>query len=116
MSINVFKAMVAKLEKTGSLNNQSGRGLKSVAQGTIKDFASTIIDRAQDNIACTSRVCGVSRNMDIPWKILRKIIHFYPYKMNCLQKLRYTDHQKRLTFALTFLARMEVDADWPLKT
>ena len=49
----------------------------------------------------------------MPYSTVRKIIYFYPYKINRLQKLRYTDHQKRLTFALTFLPTMEVDSDWP---
>jgi hypothetical protein len=46
------------------------------------------------------------------WKILRKIIHFYPYKISRVQELRNNDHDKRLNFALTFLARMEVDDAW----
>ena len=75
-----------------------------------------IVGRAQNNIACTSSARGLSRNIDMPyntvWKNLRKIIHFYSCKINRLQKLHYTYHQKRLTFALTFPARMEVDVYW----
>ena len=77
------------------------------------------MNTTQDDIACTPSARGVFRIMDMPystvWKILRKIIHFYSYKINYLQELRYTDHQKQLTFALAFLAKMEVDGDWPWK-
>ena len=40
-------------------------------------------------------------------------MHFYPYKIHCNQQLLRIDREKRLTFALTFLARVEVDASWP---
>lgn len=119
LSVNGLKAMVAKFEKTGSLKVQSGRGRKPVPQDTIEAVATAIVDRGQDNIAATSSARGVARNMDMPystvWKIVRKIIHFYPYKISRVQELLYTDHDKRLTFALTFLARMEVDDAWPWK-
>ena len=56
--------------------------------------------------------------MDMPyntlWKILRKVIYFYPFEINCLE-LRNFDNQKRLVFALTFLAKMEVDDNWSWK-
>ncbi|KFM73345.1 hypothetical protein X975_03228, partial [Stegodyphus mimosarum] len=113
-SVNGPKAMVATFEKTGSLKVQSGRGRKPVPQDIIEAVATAIVDRAPDNIAATSNARGVARNMDKPystvWKILRKIINFYPYKISRVQELLYPDHDKRLTSALSFHARMEVDA------
>ena len=50
LSVDALKAMVAKFEKTGCLKVQSGRGRKSVAQGTTEEVAKAIVDRAQDNI------------------------------------------------------------------
>ena len=49
------------------------------------------------------------------WKILQKIIHFYPYKISHVQELHQIDYDKQLTFALIFLARMKVDGDRPWK-
>ncbi|KFM77225.1 hypothetical protein X975_20207, partial [Stegodyphus mimosarum] len=114
VSINRLKAMVATFEKTGSQKVQSGRGRKPVSQDTIEAVATAIVDRGPDNIAATSSARGVAWNMDMPystvWKILRKIINFYPYKISRVEELLYPDHDKQLTFALTFLVRMEVDA------
>ena len=39
--------MVAKFEKTGSLNVQSGRGRKSIVQDTVEEVATAIVGRAQ---------------------------------------------------------------------
>ncbi|KFM66244.1 hypothetical protein X975_14744, partial [Stegodyphus mimosarum] len=101
--------MVATFKKTGSLKVQSGRGRKPVPQYTIEAAATAIVDRGPDNIAATSSAREVARNMDMPyskvWKILQKIINFYLYKNRCVQELLYPNHDKQLTFALTFLAR-----------
>jgi hypothetical protein len=119
LSVNSLKEMVKKFEITGFLKVQSGRGQKPVPQDKIEEVATVIVDREQDSIADTSSARGVARNLDMPystvWKILRKIIHFYPYKISQVKELHNNDHDKRLSFALTFLAGMEVDNAWPWK-
>ncbi|GFX19754.1 hypothetical protein TNCV_2076611 [Trichonephila clavipes] len=49
------------------------------------------------------------------WKVLRRFLLYYPNKISRLCELKYTDCDKRLTFALSFLARMEVDDGFPCK-
>ena len=59
----------------------------------------------------------MSCKLGVPWstvrKILRCILHWYPYKIQIVQQLKPHDPQQRLDFALQFLARMEVDGMWP---
>lgn len=49
---------------------------------------------------------GVAQNLDMPfsmlWKILWKIIQFYPYKMSIYTRVTSYNHDKWLTFVLPF--------------
>ncbi|GBN38746.1 hypothetical protein AVEN_131644-1 [Araneus ventricosus] len=60
---------------------------------------------------------AVSWHLGVPYSkvrnILRKMVHFFPYKISHNQQLLDIDREKRLIFALTFLARVDVDASWP---
>ena len=49
-------------------------------------------------------------------KILRNILHFYPYKINHVQEFFFSsDQPAKKKFPLEFLAFMEVDKEWPWK-
>ena len=60
---------------------------------------------------------GIARSLDIPLstvhKTLRYILHCYPYKITQFQELLFAGLRVRHTFALEFLARLEVDTEWP---
>ena len=99
LSVNALKAVVAKFEKTGSLKVQLGRGRKSVTQDALEEIATEIVDRAEDNRLHFQCSWGISEHgqchTSTVWKILWKVIHFYPYKINLSVNLnRYTDRQK----------------------
>ncbi|GBM54449.1 hypothetical protein AVEN_150605-1 [Araneus ventricosus] len=105
--------MIARFENTGHLGVQPGRGRKS----TRSDVATTIVEQSMDNVVGCSSARAVSRYLGVPYRtvrnVLRKMVHFFPYKISHNQQLLAIDKEKRLTFALTFLARVEVDASWP---
>ncbi|GFU40802.1 uncharacterized protein TNCV_2466321 [Trichonephila clavipes] len=111
--------MIARFEKTGHLGVQPGRGRKSTRSDVVEDVATAIIDQSMDNVIGCSSARAVSRHMGVPyntvWNVLRKVVHFFPYKIRHNQQLMANDREKRLTFALTFLARVEVGASWPWK-
>lgn len=71
--INGFKAVVERLDKTGSLKLQSCKRYKPVPQDTIQAVGMVIGDISQDNIADTFRASEVAWNPDMPscsiWKI-----------------------------------------------
>ncbi|GFW84315.1 uncharacterized protein TNCV_1131841 [Trichonephila clavipes] len=114
-----LKRMIAGFEKTGHLGVQPGRGRKSTSSDVVEDVATAIVDQSMDNVIGCSSVRAVSRHLGVlystVWNVLRKVEHFFPYKIRHNQQLMVNDREKRLTFALTFLARVKVDASWPWK-
>ncbi|GFX42303.1 uncharacterized protein TNCV_110231 [Trichonephila clavipes] len=114
-----LKRMIARFEKTGHLGVQPGRGRKSTRSDVVEDVATAIVDQSMDNVIGCSSAHAVSRHLGVPYStvrnVLRKVVHFFPYKIRHNQQLMANDREKRLTFALTFLARVEVNASWPWK-
>ncbi|GFU32491.1 uncharacterized protein TNCV_4890101 [Trichonephila clavipes] len=114
-----LKRMIARFEKTGHLGVQPGRGRKSTRSDVVEDVATAIVDQSMDNVIGCSSARAVSRHLGVPystaWNVLRKVVHFFPYKIRHNQQLTANDREKRLTFALTFLAKVEVEASWPWK-
>ncbi|GFU34079.1 uncharacterized protein TNCV_3198901 [Trichonephila clavipes] len=111
--------MIARFEKTGHLGVQPVRRRKSPRSDIVEDVATTIVDQSMDNVIGCSSARAVSRHLGVPystvWNVLRKVVPFFPYKICHNQQLMANDREKRLTFALTFLARVEVAASWPWK-
>lgn len=119
ISINALKNLIKKFEETGSLAVRPGRGRKPVSEQTATDVATALVESSHGAVAGSSSARGVARQLEMTpstvWKVLRKVLKFYPYKISRLQELKPNDTATRLTFALTFLARMEVDDTWPWK-
>ncbi|GFX25433.1 uncharacterized protein TNCV_1424171 [Trichonephila clavipes] len=111
--------MIARFENTLHLGVQPGRGHKSTRSDVVEDVATAIVDQSMDNVIGCSSARAVSRHLGVPystvWNVLRKVVHFFLYKIRHNQQLMANDREMRLTFALTFLARVEVDASWPWK-
>lgn len=116
MSAKALKSMIKKFEATGSFGVKSGRGRKAVALTSVEDVA-TALEEGSNSGAQTCSARGIARTVDMPVstvnKILRNILHCYPYKITHVQELLPADLPIRHTFALEFLARMEVDNEWP---
>ncbi|GFU60440.1 transposable element tc3 transposase [Trichonephila clavipes] len=70
-------------------------------------------------LASTS-VRRVAEALDLPrstdQKIMRNILRYYPYKLQFVQELLPHDFETRHLFSLQFLARLEVDPEWPWNT
>ena len=117
LSMNGLKKMIKKFEETGSLTIRAGRGRKPVSEDAITDVATAIVEGSQETIAGTSSARGVARQLDMNystvWRVLRRVIGFYPYKISRLHELKPSDYDKRVTFALSFLARIEIDDAFP---
>jgi hypothetical protein len=118
MTPSSLRRMVNKFEETGSFTIKCGRGRKPVPIPIQEEIATAIVESSGTPEAGPS-ARGVARQLDIPYatvrKVLRKIIQFYPYKISRHQQLIPGDSQKRVDFALMFLARMDVDDAFPWK-
>ena len=117
VSTNGLKKKKMKFENTGDFDVASGRGRQSIPMEVVYEVAVAGADRAEHapNSAASAR--PMSHELGVPCstviKILRCILHWYPYKIQTVQQLKPHDPQQRLDFALHFLARMEVGDMWP---
>lgn len=112
-----LRKMMAKFEATGLLSVAPGRGRKPASVETEEVVALAVEEATMESTHGTCSVRAVARRMDVPWstvyKIVRKVLQFYPYKIKHVQELQRNDPAARESFALEFLARMEVDEHWP---
>ena len=79
----------------------------------VEEVATAIVEQEIENVQGTSSARSVSRHTQIPYSMVRKILHqmlqFYPYKISSVQELLPGDAADWKNFALIFLARMQVD-------
>ena len=105
--------MMIKFENTGDFSVAPGRGRRPIPIEVVDKVAVAVADRAEHALNSATSAWAVSRELDVPWstvtKILRCILHWYPYKIQIVQQLKPHDPQQHLDFALQFLAQMEVD-------
>ncbi|GFX49148.1 uncharacterized protein TNCV_5041421 [Trichonephila clavipes] len=112
-----LRLMVTKFEETGSLNVRSGRGEKPVSAEAIEKIALQVEEDKSSNVLASTSVRRVAEALDLPrstvQKIMRNILRYYPYKLQFVQELLPHDFETRHLFSLQFLARLEVDPEWP---
>lgn len=118
MTVRGLVKMMKKFESTGSFDVQSGRGRKRCDSAVVEEVATAVQEESSGGEQpCSAR--RIARTLDRPvstvHNILRNILQCYPYKICHVQELFPSDLQAREGFALEFLARMEVDNDWPWK-
>ncbi|GFU19326.1 uncharacterized protein TNCV_3032481 [Trichonephila clavipes] len=101
----------------GSLNVRSGRGKKPVSAEAIEKVALQVEEDKSSNVLASTSVRRVAEALDLPrstvQKIMRNILRYYPYKLQFVQELLPHDFETRHLFSLQFLARLEVDPEWP---
>ena len=86
----------------------------------MKDVTTAVIEKANSNTAGVCSARAVSREMGLSqtaeWRCMRFVLNVYPYKILQLQEWPITrpgDNDFQETFALMFLARMELEQNWP---
>ena len=117
MIVQGLLKMIQTCEIIGSFDVQSGRRRKRTdltvveevataikeSRGGVKPWSARKIVRALDMAVCEKH------------KILRNILHCYPYKLRHVQELFPYDLPARETFAIEFLACMKVNKESPCK-
>ena len=100
-----------KFENTGYFGVASDRGRRPIPIQVVGKVAVAVADRAEcaPNSATSART--VSRELGTPWptvrKILRCILHWYPYKIQIVQQLKPHDPHQCLDYSLQFMAQMK---------
>ncbi|GFS74582.1 transposable element tc3 transposase [Trichonephila clavipes] len=95
----------------------SGRGKKPVSTEAIEKVALQVEEDKSSNVLASTSVRRVEEALDMPrstvQKIMRNPLRYYPYKLQFVQELLPQDFETRHLFSLQFLARLEVDTEWP---
>ena len=85
-----LKRIIARFKITGDLRVQPGRGCKPTRSDIVENVATAIVEQSMDVAGC-NRARAVSQNLSIPYStlqnILRKMVHFFPYKIRYNQQL-----------------------------
>ena len=102
--------MMMKLKNTGDFSVASGRGRQPIPMEVDEEVAVAVALCAECDPNSATSAQAVSHELGVPGskvrKIMRCILHWYPYKIQIVQKLKPHDPQQCLDFALQFLARI----------
>ncbi|GFU99052.1 DUF4817 domain-containing protein [Trichonephila clavipes] len=71
-----LRNMVIKFEETGYLGVVPGRGREPDASGNVKEGTVAVAERASDSIYSSASGRSVSRELEISWLIIRKILRY----------------------------------------
>ncbi|GFY00190.1 uncharacterized protein TNCV_2835471 [Trichonephila clavipes] len=116
LTVKNLRLMVTKFEETGSLNVRSGRGRKHVSAEAIEKVALQVEEVKASNVQASTSVRRVAEALDLlrstVQKIMRNILHYYPYKLQLVQELLPHDFETQHLFSLQFLVRLKVDPEW----
>ncbi|GFV27615.1 transposable element tc3 transposase [Trichonephila clavipes] len=93
------------------------RGKKPVSAEAIEKIALQVEEDKSSNVLASTSVRRVEEALDLPCstvqKIMRNILLYYPYKLKFVQELLPRDFETRHLFSQQFLARLQVDLEWP---
>ncbi|GFX07811.1 alkaline phosphatase, germ cell type [Trichonephila clavipes] len=83
----------------------------------FEKVAPQVEEDKSSNVLVSTSVRRVVEALDLPCstvqKMMRNILRYYPYKLQFVQELLPHDFETRHLFSLQFLARLEVDPEWP---
>ncbi|GFS85514.1 uncharacterized protein TNCV_2793861 [Trichonephila clavipes] len=107
----------ALLVKNGIVECSFWKRKKPVSSEAIEKVALQVEEDKTSNVQASSSVRLVAEALYLPRstvpKIMRNILRYYPYKLQLVQELLPHNFETRHLFSLQFLARLEVDPEWP---
>ncbi|GFU34088.1 DUF4817 domain-containing protein [Trichonephila clavipes] len=112
-TLQALRDLVRKFEDTGCTCNKPRSGRPTVSEDVVMEVHHTV------TAGHTETARGIARVLDIPnstvRKLLRSVLHMFPFRFKRVQMLGPGDPQQRLDFANEFLLRYDADNDWPLR-
>ena len=92
MTVQSLLKIIQKFEKTGSFDLQSGRGREKIDSTVDEEVATAVQEELSGGVKTYT---GIARTLDRPvskvHKLLRNILHCYPYKISHVQELFPSD-------------------------
>lgn len=114
-SKSTLQRLMAKFETTGSVNDQPAplrtRNARSVEN--IAAVSESVHENPRQSIPRRAQELGLSQTST--WRILRRDLGLYPYKIQLTQELKVNDHRQRRLFANWALDRLEEDPNFGRK-
>src|SRR6185437_3932504 len=110
------RKLVAKFERTGSVHDAPRSGRPKTAEDVAMEVSLAMADDAEHNPHGESSVRTVAKSTGVAtmtvWKLLRKVLKFRPYRIQCMHELKPGDPERRLAFAEDYLTRVEFNPEW----
>ncbi|GFX37216.1 hypothetical protein TNCV_994911 [Trichonephila clavipes] len=99
-TLQALRDLVRKFEDTGCTCNKPRSGRPTVSEDVVMEVHHTV------TAGHTETVRGIARVLDIPnstvRKLLRSVLHMFPYRFKRVQMLEPGDPQQRLTSQMNF--------------
>ena len=112
-TLQALRDLERKFEDTGCTCDKLRSGRPTVSEDVVMKVHHTVTAGHRETVR------GIARVLDIPnttvRKLLRSVLHMFPYRFQRVQMLEPGDPQQRLDFANELLLRYVADNDWPLR-
>lgn len=114
--MNAYRNLIQKFERTGSVTDLPRSGRPRISDVQVAEVLHENQNIARGNPLAVSSANAISKRLQVPyttvWKILRKILKMYPYKLKMLFELKEADLAIRYDFSLRVLAQIEIEPEW----
>lgn len=116
-SLSSYQKLVSKFEETGSVTDAKKSGRPSVGTDvTVAEVLHETQNLANENQYGICSVNKVARRLEMSsttvWRILRRQLKLYPYKIQILFELKERDKATRNDFALLTIAQIQANPQW----
>ena len=90
LSAVALKNMIRKFELTGDLGIAPGRGRRPVTPQIVEEVTVAMAENAGRNLRSSSSARAVSRQLNILWSTVQKVMQTINYEMVSLQTSHYS--------------------------
>ena len=104
-----IQRIIAKFEESGSVTDRAVPVRRRNARSVENIVAVTESVREDPDLSIPRRSQGVGLSATSTWRIMRKDLGLFPYKIQLAQELKPEDHESRRTFADWVLEQLETD-------
>ena len=111
-----MRRLVAKFERTGSVHDAPRLGRPKTAEDVAMEVNLAMAEAAEHNPHGECSVRAVAEATRVAratvWRLMRKVLKFHPYGIQCMHEVKPGDPERRLAFAEDYLTRVELNPEW----
>lgn len=110
------KKFVEKFRRIGTVKDAPRSGRSKIDDEIVEEVSDEMIAQSLANPLGNCSTYSVATAVGIPqataWRIMRKRIGCFPYRLRSMHELKAGDPDKRMNFAAEFLANAEIRPGW----